>query len=169
MQTKYLTNNLFFFVCQSHSTTLSRESDNSCTQYEWSSSDSESGDNETPMDVNQTPERPLNLSCSLQRTKTQIKSQPILLKFPPEVTLKIFSYLNPKDLCRTAQVCKTWSTLARDGQLWKELFPVRWIFKNDWRFGVLNEEDPCDCNCSGSFGTLEEDFEASLELRRYCN
>lgn len=121
------------------------------------------------MDVNQTPERPLNLSCSLQRTKTQIKSQPILLKFPPEVTLKIFSYLNPKDLCRTAQVCKTWSTLARDGQLWKELFPVRWIFKNDWRFGVLNEEDPCDCNCSGSFGTLEEDFEASLELRRYSN
>ena len=121
------------------------------------------------MDVGYSAERPLPVFCSSQRTKTENKSQPRLIKLPPEVTLKIFSYLNPKDLCRTAQVCKGWSTLARDGQLWKELFPVRWIFKNDWRFGVVNEEDPCDCNCPGSFGMLEEDCEASIASRRYCN
>ncbi|XP_031565949.1 F-box/LRR-repeat protein 5-like [Actinia tenebrosa] len=159
--------NLHVAFSESHSSALSHETDNNnfCSEYEWSSSDSESGDNETLVDVAQTPERPLAVPCSSQKTKTQLKSQPILLKFPPEVTLKIFSYLNPKDLCRAAQVSKSWSTLARDGQLWKELYPVRWIFQNDWRFGVVNEEDPCDCNCPGSFGTLEEDIERLLQLR----
>jgi hypothetical protein len=142
---------------------VSHEGNNNNTKYEDTSSDSDSADNEPHMDT-QTPETPLTVSFS-QRTKTDIKIQPQILKFPPEITIKIFLYLNPKDLCRTSQVCRSWSTLAKDGQLWKKLFPVRWIFRNDWRFGVPRDDEVCDCNCSGSFGPLEEDFE-TLELRR---
>lgn len=45
---------------------------------------------------------------------------------PTEVTLKIFSYLNPRDLCHCQQVCTQWNTIARDMSLWKTLHPVRW-------------------------------------------
>ncbi|KAK3746036.1 hypothetical protein QZH41_012980 [Actinostola sp. cb2023] len=99
-----------------------------------------------------------------KRTDNEI--QPELLKFPPEIMLRILSYLSPKDLCRTSQVCRRWALLARDGQLWKELFPARWIFRNDWRFGVPSDDEVCDCNCKGSFGTLDEDFKL-LDLRSY--
>ena len=72
--------------------------------------------------------------------------QPLLVHFPSEISLKIFSYLGPKDLCRCAQVCQLWSQLAKDGVLWREMYPVRWIFDNDWRFGVVDQEG-CSCNC----------------------
>ncbi|XP_068713372.1 F-box/LRR-repeat protein 5-like isoform X1 [Montipora foliosa] len=74
------------------------------------------------------------------------EQQPSLLSFPSEITLKIFSYLGPKDLCRCAQVCWLWSQATRDGELWRELYPVRWIFKKDWRFGG-DTEDGCTCDC----------------------
>ena len=82
------------------------------------------------------------------------QDQPLLLHFPAEVTLKIFSYLGPKDLCRCAQVCQLWSQSARDGELWRELYPVRWIFKKDWRFGA-DSGDMCSCNCDSEIQTLE--------------
>ncbi|EDO28876.1 predicted protein, partial [Nematostella vectensis] len=60
--------------------------------------------------------------------KLKAKSTQVTLihNLPPEILNKIFSYLNPKDLCRTSQVCKSWSVFAKDGQLWKHLYPVRW-------------------------------------------
>lgn len=82
------------------------------------------------------------------------QDQPLLLHFPAEVTLKIFSYLGPKDLCHCAQVCRLWSQSARDGELWRELYPVRWIFKKDWQFGA-DSEDMCSCNCDSEVQTLE--------------
>lgn len=82
------------------------------------------------------------------------QEQPLLLCFPAEVTLKIFSYLGPKDLCHCAQVCRLWSQSARDGELWRELYPVRWIFKKDWRFGA-DSDDTCSCNCDSEVQTLE--------------
>ncbi|KAJ8377129.1 hypothetical protein SKAU_G00077090 [Synaphobranchus kaupii] len=51
--------------------------------------------------------------------------QPVLL-LPPEVLLKVFRYLGPEDLCRSGQVCTSWSHLAKTGSLWKHLYPVRW-------------------------------------------
>ena len=81
------------------------------------------------------------------------KEQPLLLSLPAEITLKIFSYLGPKDLCRCAQVCRLWSHSARDGELWRELYPVRWIFKNDWRFGA-DSEDLCSCNCDSEIPSM---------------
>lgn len=88
------------------------------------------------------------------------KSQPLLMSFPPEVTIKIFSFLNPRDLCRAAQVCVSWSNLAKDGQLWKKLHPVRWIYHNDWRFAI-DDVELCDCNCE-----VEEFSEDLLLIKR---
>ena len=82
------------------------------------------------------------------------QEQPLLLSFPSEITLKIFSYLGPKDLCRCTQVCRLWSQSARDGELWRELYPVRWIFKKDWRFGA-DTEDTCTCNCDSEIQAME--------------
>lgn len=82
------------------------------------------------------------------------QEQPLLLSFPSEIMVKIFSYLGPKDLCRCAQVCCLWSQSARDGELWRELYPVRWIFKKDWRFGA-DVEDMCSCNCDSEIPVME--------------
>ena len=82
------------------------------------------------------------------------KQQPLLLSFPTEITLKIFSHLGPKDLCQCAQVCRLWSQAAKDGELWRELYPVRWIFKKDWRFGA-DSEDTCTCNCDAEIQVMD--------------
>lgn len=88
------------------------------------------------------------------------KQQPLLLSFPTEITLKIFSHLGPKDLCQCAQVCRLWSQAAKGGELWRELYPVRWIFKKDWRFGA-DSEDTCTCNCDAEIQVMD-----SSSLRR---
>ena len=82
------------------------------------------------------------------------QKQSLLLRFPSEIMLKIFSYLGPKDLCRCAQVCRLWSQSARDGELWRELYPVRWIFRKDWRFGA-DGDDMCSCNCDSEIQSFE--------------
>jgi hypothetical protein len=45
---------------------------------------------------------------------------------PDEVMLKVFSHLNPQALCRSAQVSHRWNSLAMDGSLWTQLYPVSW-------------------------------------------
>lgn len=39
---------------------------------------------------------------------------------PKELALHVLSYLNPKDLLRAAQTCRSWRFLADDNLLWKE-------------------------------------------------
>ena len=46
---------------------------------------------------------------------------------PTEVMMKIFLYLNPRELCRSAQVSKRWNALAMDGSNWKVIRPVQWF------------------------------------------
>lgn len=43
-------------------------------------------------------------------------------ELPDEVLLKIFSYLLEFDLCRAAQVCKRFKTIADDMELWRTLY-----------------------------------------------
>lgn len=45
---------------------------------------------------------------------------------PDEVLTKVFSHLNPQELCRSAQVSRRWNRLAFDGSLWTKLYPVSW-------------------------------------------
>ncbi|XP_033123445.1 F-box/LRR-repeat protein 5-like [Anneissia japonica] len=69
-----------------------------------------------------------------------------LLAVPDEVMLQVFSYLSPKELCRSSQVCSRWSNLAKDGSLWKHINPMDWAM-GDWRFEQPNEEEEiCGCN-----------------------
>ncbi|XP_039607447.1 F-box/LRR-repeat protein 5 [Polypterus senegalus] len=59
---------------------------------------------------------------------------------PPETLLKIFSYLNPDDLCQCSQVCTDWSVIAKTGSLWRHLHPVRWA-RGDFYSGPPGELD----------------------------
>ena len=54
---------------------------------------------------------------------------------PTEVMMKIFLYLNPKELCRSAQVSKRWNALAMDGSNWKVIRPVQW-FRGQYNYKV---------------------------------
>ncbi|EDO46197.1 predicted protein [Nematostella vectensis] len=108
--------------------------------------------------------------------KLKAKSTQVTLihNLPPEILNKIFSYLNPKDLCRTSQVCKSWSVFAKDGQLWKHLYPVRWICKNDWCFGEVEDTD-CNCNKKvisrflDSYADADADMDESGESDDDCS
>ncbi|XP_064419861.1 F-box/LRR-repeat protein 5 isoform X1 [Latimeria chalumnae] len=76
-------------------------------------------------------------------------------QLPPELMLKIFSYLTPQEMCYCSQVCTNWSDLAKTGTLWRHLFPVLWA-RGEWYSGppggvdlepsedwVKNEDDEC--------------------------
>ncbi|KAG9479700.1 hypothetical protein GDO78_011628 [Eleutherodactylus coqui] len=59
---------------------------------------------------------------------------------PPEVMVKIFSYLNPQELCRCSQVNIKWAQLAKAGSLWKHLYPVLWA-RGNWYNGAAAHLD----------------------------
>ncbi|XP_071136897.1 F-box/LRR-repeat protein 5-like [Mytilus edulis] len=54
-------------------------------------------------------------------------------KVPDEVAIQIFSYLNPQDLGRCAQVSHRWNRLALDTSLWRNFLPIQWS-KGVWSF-----------------------------------
>lgn len=39
---------------------------------------------------------------------------------PKELALNVLSFLEPKDLLRAAQTCRSWRFLAEDNLLWKD-------------------------------------------------
>ncbi|CAG7654564.1 unnamed protein product [Allacma fusca] len=51
-----------------------------------------------------------------------IASHYLQYELPDEVLLTIFAYLKEKDLCRVAQVCKRFHSIANDGKLWKTMY-----------------------------------------------
>ncbi|XP_015268411.1 PREDICTED: F-box/LRR-repeat protein 5 isoform X2 [Gekko japonicus] len=63
-----------------------------------------------------------------------------IIHLPSEVMLTIFSYLNPRELCRCSQVNTKWSQLAKTGSLWKHLYPVHWT-RGDWCSGQPGDLD----------------------------
>jgi F-box/leucine-rich repeat protein 5 len=77
---------------------------------------------------------------------------------PPEITIKIFSFLGPKDLCRSAQVCKDWSKLAVDSSLWHHIHPRRWA-KGDWSFRApdVEEEDEDESISEEDYIVIDDD------------
>lgn len=69
--------------------------------------------------------------CSekLELTKdnqVQTTDRNVIDRVPDEVTIKIFTYLNPQELGRCAQVSQHWNRLALDGSLWRNFLPVMW-------------------------------------------
>ena len=75
---------------------------------------------------------------------TEITAQ--ILRLPPEIILKVFRYLSPRDLCRCAQVNSIFSKIAFDGTLWQHLHPVKWLM-GEWKFCLPTAYDE---------GSLEE-------------
>jgi len=73
---------------------------------------------------------------------------------PPEIILKVFKYLSPRDLCRCAQVHSLFSKVAYDGSLWRHLHPVEWL-TGRWKFRSLptydkkSLEDLANDGCGG--------------------
>ncbi|CAC5415804.1 FBXL5 [Mytilus coruscus] len=57
----------------------------------------------------------------------------VIDKVPDEVAIQIFSYLNPQDLGRCAQVSHRWNRLALDTSLWRNFLPIQWS-KGIWSF-----------------------------------
>ncbi|NGX53955.1 MAG: hypothetical protein K1000chlam4_00676 [Chlamydiae bacterium] len=39
--------------------------------------------------------------------------------FPSELTINIFSFLSPSNVCVCARVCRLWRELAKEGQIWR--------------------------------------------------
>ena len=79
---------------------------------------------------------------------TELGDSPIM-NLSAETTLRIFSYVGPKDLCRCAQVNRNWNEWAFTGSLWRHLHVSRWSL-GDWRFGTSSSED-CNCDCEPNY------------------
>ncbi|XP_005100377.1 F-box/LRR-repeat protein 5 [Aplysia californica] len=86
---------------------------------------------------------------------------------PNEICLKIFSYLDPKDLVRAGQVSHRWNQLTRDPSLWMELHPVHWA-QGNWTFypevtggvdgaGALEKEYVADPEDEDAYLCVDED------------
>ncbi|PWY98964.1 hypothetical protein BCV70DRAFT_140150, partial [Testicularia cyperi] len=49
-------------------------------------------------------------------------SLPLLSELAPEVLTRIFAFLDPVSLCRSAAVCRSWAFVARDDATWRAAF-----------------------------------------------
>ena len=92
----------------------------------------------------------LNLEILTTSTKEHTDEHIQDISLPSEVLLKIFGYLQPKELCSCAQVCKSWSVVAVDGSLWETLHPARWA-RGNWTFGTRGSSDDCNCDCEPNY------------------
>ena len=61
-----------------------------------------------------------------ESTDLLITSEHTFDLLPDEILLSIMSYLNPRELCRAAQMCKRWNQLTMDGSLWTGVYPMNW-------------------------------------------
>lgn len=87
------------------------------------------------------------VSCKEERNDGEIN-------LPYEVLLKVFKYLQPKELCRCAQVSKKWSAVAMDPGNWSVLHPSRWG-RGDFTFGQETSSDDCNCDCEPNYNMME--------------
>lgn len=61
-------------------------------------------------------------TSTMSPASCQLSSSLEICELPDELLLTIFSYLLEQDLCRLAQVCKRFYTIACDTELWKRLY-----------------------------------------------
>ena len=95
------------------------------------------------------------------------------IDLPPEILLKIFSYLSPTDLCCMSQLHSSLHTLAFDGSLWQHLHPVRWVHGNRQFFfppsfeqEELSHDLILENNISKQLLSVEGTVNANLRLAR---
>jgi F-box/leucine-rich repeat protein 5 len=56
-----------------------------------------------------------------------------IFSLPPEILLRIFSFLSPKDLCRMSQTHSFFTQLCYDETLWRSIHPIHWA-NGHWQF-----------------------------------
>lgn len=102
---------------------------------------------------------------------------PGLTSLPPEVLIKIFSYLSPADLCHLSQSHTSLRGVAFDGSLWRHLHPVRWANGNVCFFRPPHGDpshDACvENNMAKQLMSVEGRVNANLRMREgvmeeYC-
>ncbi|XWS38022.1 hypothetical protein CRYUN_Cryun19dG0095100 [Craigia yunnanensis] len=76
-------------------------------------------------------------------------------RFPADICLKIFCFLDRQNLATALQVCRKWKVLASDNMLWSKLFSERWgtdqaafyapnpIDSRSWK-DLYETQDRCD-------------------------
>lgn len=79
---------------------------------------------------------------------------------PPEMAIKIFSYLSPFERTKCAQVSKEWNMMIYSPQLWREVYPTNWakgyddlehrdpylLVEADWKSNVDDDGDDQACS-----------------------
>uniref|UniRef100_A0A7E4W347 F-box domain-containing protein n=1 Tax=Panagrellus redivivus TaxID=6233 RepID=A0A7E4W347_PANRE len=75
------------------------------------------------------------ITTLLPNQPEQTEENLINKKLPKELLLRVFSYLDIVSLCRSAQVCRSWNTLAMDGSNWMQVDLFR--FQKDIRASVV--------------------------------
>lgn len=97
----------------------------------------------------------VELTCEKISEKKKEKPVTGFDQLPEEMVTHIFSYLNPLDRTRCAQVCKRFNVLVYSPQLWKEIYPTNWakgfddfkyrdpytLVEADWLRSNLDDED----------------------------
>ena len=72
----------------------------------------------------------VELTCENLTKNNKIEGDTVLEagfdNLPQEMMLHIFSFLNPLDRTRCAQVSKHWNMLVYSPQLWKVIYPTNW-------------------------------------------
>ncbi|KAI1302325.1 F-box only protein 11 [Halotydeus destructor] len=94
------------------------------------------------------PRKKSKRNCSLCNLPNEAAHY-LLYELPDEVLLTIFSYLLEQDLCRVAQVCKRFHTIASDGEVWKNLYSTVYEYdlplfrrgQNKFEFTQADESD----------------------------
>ena len=99
----------------------------------------------------------VELTCeNLAKKKSEVEDTAGFNDLPQEMIIQIFSYLNPLERTRCAQVSKHWNMLIYSPQLWKVIYPTNWakgfydfqyrdpytMVEPDWkRKSMLDDED----------------------------
>ncbi|XP_065829248.1 F-box/LRR-repeat protein 5-like [Oscarella lobularis] len=88
----------------------------------------------------------------------EIRRQRAIASLPPEVWLRVFQFLGPKDLLRCGMVSKSWNAVSRDSSLWTNVCPKKWA-RGDWTFQIasMSEEEEAETEIA----SLELDWKKS--------
>lgn len=81
-------------------------------------------------------------------------------KLPEKTLLHIFSYLEHKEICRNAQVCRKWRQISYDNRLWQQV-----SFRPEYAGLTAAPSEPIALNLIASrFGSQLKYIELPIEL-----
>jgi hypothetical protein len=76
--------------------------------------------------VHDGPDGAMDVGLVSAGETAECAKQLTVMDIPDLAITKIFSYLDPPDLGRCAQVCWTWNSLVYQPCLWRTVCPIQW-------------------------------------------